>query len=97
MTQTVSRPGAGAQQVLLAHHLVQDARAHPDRQGTAGRIFLLAVFRRCGKEVGLHTWKPKAARRHRDDRRLPGGRADVRDRSVDAGMHLLLRTVTTAG
>jgi len=31
------------------------------------------------------------------DRRLPGGRADVRDRSVDAGMHLLLRTVTTAG
>jgi nicotinamide-nucleotide amidase len=27
------------------------------------------------------------------DVRLPGGRADVRDRSVDAGMHLLLRTV----
>jgi nicotinamide-nucleotide amidase len=25
--------------------------------------------------------------------RLPGGRADVRDRSVDAGMHLLLRAV----
>ncbi len=31
------------------------------------------------------------------DRRLPGGRADVRDRSVDAGMHLLLRVVTAAG
>ena len=28
------------------------------------------------------------------DRRLPGGRADVRDRSVDAGMHMLLRVVT---
>ena len=28
------------------------------------------------------------------DRRLPGSRADVRDRSVDAGMHLLLRVVT---
>jgi nicotinamide-nucleotide amidase len=28
------------------------------------------------------------------DVRLPGGRADVRDRSVDAGMHLLLRAVT---
>jgi nicotinamide-nucleotide amidase len=28
------------------------------------------------------------------DPRLPGGRADVRDRSVDAGMHLLLRVVT---
>jgi nicotinamide-nucleotide amidase len=28
------------------------------------------------------------------DRRIPGGRADVRDRSVDAGMHLLLRVVT---
>jgi nicotinamide-nucleotide amidase len=27
------------------------------------------------------------------DLRLPGGRADVRDRSVDAGMHLLLRAV----
>jgi PncC family amidohydrolase len=27
------------------------------------------------------------------DVRLPGGRADVRDRSVDAGMHLLLRAV----
>ena len=25
--------------------------------------------------------------------RLPGGRADVRDRSVDAGMHMLLRVV----
>jgi nicotinamide-nucleotide amidase len=30
------------------------------------------------------------------DARLPGGRADVRDRSVDAGMHLLLRAVTAA-
>jgi nicotinamide-nucleotide amidase len=29
------------------------------------------------------------------DRRIPGGRADVRDRSVDAGMHLLLRAVTS--
>jgi nicotinamide-nucleotide amidase len=28
------------------------------------------------------------------DRRIPGNRADVRDRSVDAGMHLLLRAVT---
>ena len=28
------------------------------------------------------------------DRRIPGGRADVRDRSVDAGMHLLLRAAT---
>jgi len=28
------------------------------------------------------------------DVRLPGGRADVRDRSVDAGMHLLLRAVS---
>jgi nicotinamide-nucleotide amidase len=28
------------------------------------------------------------------DVRLPGGRADVRDRSVDAGMHLLLRAAT---
>lgn len=28
------------------------------------------------------------------DRRLPGGRADVRDRSVDAGMHMLLRVGT---
>jgi nicotinamide-nucleotide amidase len=27
------------------------------------------------------------------DVRLPGNRADVRDRSVDAGMHLLLRAV----
>ena len=31
------------------------------------------------------------------DRRIPGGRADVRDRSVDAGMHLLLRAATAAG
>jgi nicotinamide-nucleotide amidase len=30
------------------------------------------------------------------DRRIPGGRADVRDRSVDAGMHLLLRVASTA-
>jgi nicotinamide-nucleotide amidase len=29
------------------------------------------------------------------DVRLPGTRADVRDRAVDAGMHLLLRAVTT--
>jgi nicotinamide-nucleotide amidase len=28
------------------------------------------------------------------DRRIPGNRADVRDRSVDAGMHLLLCAVT---
>jgi nicotinamide-nucleotide amidase len=28
--------------------------------------------------------------------RLPGDRADVRDRSVDAGMHLLLRAVATS-
>jgi nicotinamide-nucleotide amidase len=28
------------------------------------------------------------------DPRLPGGRADVRDRSVDAGMHLLLRAAS---
>ena len=31
------------------------------------------------------------------DRRIPGGRADVRDRSVDAGMHLLLRAATADG
>jgi nicotinamide-nucleotide amidase len=30
------------------------------------------------------------------DPRLPGNRADVRERSVDAGMHLLLRAVTRA-
>ncbi len=40
---------ARLQQVLLAHHLVQGARAHPHRQGTAGRVLLLAFFRGGGE------------------------------------------------
>ena len=49
---------ARLQQMLLADDLVEGARAHPDSEGAAGRVLLLAVFGGCGKEVGLHVWKP---------------------------------------
>lgn len=50
---------ARLQQVLLADHLVEGARTHPDGERTARRVLLLAVFGGCGKEVGLHVMKPK--------------------------------------
>ena len=45
---------ARLEQMLLADDLVQRARTHPDSEGAAGRVLLLAVFGCCGKEVGLH-------------------------------------------
>lgn len=46
---------SGLEQVLLPHHLVEGAGAHPDGQRAAGRVLLLPVFGCCGKEVGLHS------------------------------------------
>ncbi|MGX1482076.1 hypothetical protein RKD45_001152 [Streptomyces griseus] len=52
--------------MLLADDLVQGAGTHPDSEGAAGRVLLLAVFGCCGKEVGLHAGKPMSP--HRQDR-----------------------------
>lgn len=49
---------SGAQQMLLAHDLVEGARTHPHGQRAAGRILLLAVFCGGGEQVWLHDGKP---------------------------------------
>ncbi len=51
---------ARLQQMLLAHDLVEGARAHPHRQGAAGRLLLLAFFCCGGEQVGLHVRNPKS-------------------------------------
>src|SRR5690606_4061019 len=63
--------GAGLEQMLLAHHLVEGARAHPDRQRAAGRILLLAFFGCGGEQVGLHDKNPKSPHRHPGRGRQP--------------------------
>ena len=45
---------AGAQQMLLAHDLVQGARAHPYGQRAGGRVLRLAFLGGCGEQIGLH-------------------------------------------
>ncbi|GAA3501911.1 hypothetical protein GCM10019016_090190 [Streptomyces prasinosporus] len=70
--------GARLQQVLLAHHLVEGARAHPDRQGAAGRVLLLAFFCCGGEQVGLHAETLK-------DRAGGAVRAVSRSRSPTSG------------
>jgi hypothetical protein len=46
--------------MLLAHDLVEGARAHPHGQGASSRILLLAFFCGGGEQVGLHVKNPNS-------------------------------------
>ena len=80
---------AGLQQVLLADDLVEDARAHPDGQGAAGRVLLLAFFGCGGEQVGLHA----ESLCHPTDRAVGAdGAADSQDRQLVQKSHQRVRT-----